>query len=321
MMNKLTPVLIIIAVFITACGAPDRAVGEMAGGTAPQAVAAPAAPEAPAAELTVQTEIFSGDFYMDMDFAEEAWGDTWDTEVRSNIFENISLLDRMVIRTASLFMETGRFEYTVSNIERTIDNFGGFIESSNQHTIRRQGEDLWRADYVLRVPVDHFDTVNRYIMTFGEVVSFSTTSEDVTLQFQDLTSRLRIREEEERRLLRMIENTDDLAERIRLETRLANLRIVMERYNRRMTELDHLASFSTIHLSLAEVSEKPVISPYDDNFFIRITTAFGSSIDFSLALLEGIAILAAMLVLPLAILAVPILSGLLIVKRMRRHTN
>ena len=218
-------------------------------------------------------------------------------------------------------METDRFEYTVSGIERTVNNFGGFVESSSRHIIRRQGEDIWHADYVLRVPVDHFDMVNRYIMAFGEVVNFSTTSEDVTLQFQDLTSRLRIREEEERRLLTMIENTNDLNELIRLETRLANLRIVMERYSRRMTELDHLAGFSTIHLSLTETSEKSAIIPYDYNFFIRMTTAFGSSVDFSFALLEGMAILVAMLALPLAILAVPVLAGLIIVRRMRRDAN
>jgi len=333
MMSKLISVLIITVVFMTACGAGG---GTSAGGgmafEAP--AAAPAAPMTDAASvvespahaadgglaLRSQAEVSFDDFYMDVEFVEEALGD-WDTDVGSDVFGSAALLERMVVRTASLFMETDRFDYTVSGIERTIDNFGGFIENSSRRITRRQGESFWHVDYVLRVPVDHFDTVNRYIMTFGDVVNFSTTSEDVTLQFQDITSRLRIREEEERRLLTMIENTDDLSELIRLETRLANLRIIMERYTRRMTELDHLASFSTIHLSLSEVSEKSEIIPYGDNFFVRMTTAFDSSIEFSLALLEGIAILAATLVLPLVILAVPVLIGLFIIKKARRRTH
>ena len=228
-----------------------------------------------------------------------------------------SFTDRMVIRNASMSLDTTRFSYTFSAVERTVALYGGFIENSSTWlSTNHMGEEFWRADFVLRVPVDYFDTVNNDIMALGEVVNFSTTSEDVTMQFQDLESRLRIREEEERRIEAMLENTANLEELIRLESRLANLRLVMERYTRRMIEIDQLASFATINLSLREVSEEDIVALYTDITFIdRIAGAFDTSINITLGLLEGFAVLIASIVLPITILSLPVLGAVMFVKK------
>jgi len=291
-MKKLFKLLLILTVLtvISACGSGDRTYGGGSVAMAPAPAAAPAAPAVDSADV----------------------GFTMESAAQTNF------LDRMVIRNAHLSMETERFDRTVHEVERIVEIYGGFIESSNHWLshARDREEAFWFADFTLRVPVDHFDAANRDIKALGLVVSFSTTSEDVTMQFQDLESRLRIREEEERRILTMIENTTDLDELIRLETRLANLRIVMERYQRHKTEIDHLASFSTIHLSLREVeSEDATAILQVDSFTNRMTTAFSDSIEFSLALIEGFVVLIAAVILPIAIIAAPILLVLYLRKR------
>lgn len=294
--------LILAVIFISACGAGGAGYG--AGSPAPAAAPAPGATTA----LPVN-ETAAADVMMDRDGSGG-----------SGLFGvgDPAILDRMVIRNAHISLETERFSGTIIDVERIVAIYGGFIESSNQWLMRVRDEEFWYADYILRVPVDYFDAVNRDLMALGTVASFSTTSEDVTMQFQDIESRLRIRQEEERRILNMIEAAEELEDLIRLETRLANVRIAMERYSRRMAEIDHLASFSAIHLHIIEVEEEREIVPYAAGFFSNIAAAFDGSISFSLALLEGIAVLVASVILPLALLAVPALAAYLIVKKVAR---
>jgi hypothetical protein len=138
------------------------------------------------------------------------------------------------------------------------------------------------------------------------------------MQFQDIESRLNIREEEERRILAMIESTGSLEELIRLEARLGDLRLAIERYRRRMMEIDHMASFSTIDLMLSEVSEDEAIVPLDASFGDRMAAGFQGSVEFSLRLLEGVAMLAAMVALPLFIISLPVLAAFFIIRRINR---
>ena len=237
---------------------------------------------------------------------------------------NIEFIDRMIVRSASITTETSEFSRTVNEVERIVAIYGGFIENSSQWLARmhtRTGiEEFWQASYTLRVPVDYFDMVNRDLMALGNPVDFFTSSDDVTMQFADMESRLRIRQEEERRILAMIEVTTELEELIRLETRLADLRIVLDGHQRRMTELDHLASFSTIHLSIIEVMEDDytVIAPYVDSFGDRIAEAFGASLEFSIVLLEGFAIFVAAVILPLSVIGLLVFVVIIIVRKALR---
>jgi hypothetical protein len=156
-------------------------------------------------------------------------------------------------------------------------------------------------------------------MALANVIDFSSASEDVTMQFADMQSRLNIRLEEERRILTMIENTDDIESLIRLEHRLGNVRMTIDGIRRQMTEVDHQASFSTITLNLFEISEDEEVIPYVETFGGRMARAFGSSLDVSLMLVEIMAVVFASIVLPLAIVALPIWGGFMVVRKVRNR--
>ena len=229
---------------------------------------------------------------------------------------SVEQIEQMLIRTAHLSLETSRFSYTADEAERLTALYGGFVESAGRSLTRGRATEFWVANYVLRVPVAHFDTVIRAVSALGNVRDYSTSSEDVTAQFRDMESRMRIREEEERRVLAMIENTSEIEALIQLESRLGDLRLDMERQRSRMAEIDNLASFSTIHLHVTEVPENA--PDEDDSFFAQLGAAFDDSVNFSLGLLTGLALLAAALVLPLSIVGVIILGIFLLLKKLSR---
>ena len=307
--------LIIAAIFISACGADNSA-----GFTAEAPAAAPVA-DAPMLQRQVVTEVMEeAEFFFESD--DSAWAYAAESEVFGSDLTFASqqinlMLERMVVRNSNIILETSQFLHAVHEVDRIVARHGGFIESSNQWLSgrARSDEDFWNASYTLRIPVDNFDAANRDLQALGYLRDFSTFSEDVTMQFADMESRLQIRLEEERRIMAMIENTEDLSELIRLEARLSDLLIAIDAHKRSMTELDMLASFSTIHLSISEAEEEGIVPVYLDGFGGRIAEAFAGSVEFTVLLLEGFAILLASVILPLAIMGLIIFGIFLLVKR------
>jgi len=229
-------------------------------------------------------------------------------------------LDRMVVRNAWLDMETTEFQRVTREVDSIVLIYGGFIEHSSMQTRRRRGNDYWVANYTIRIPVTYFDMVNRDLMSLADVIDFNSSSEDVTMHFADMESRLSIRLEEERRILAMIENAEDIEDLIRLERRLGDLRIRIESYRRQMTQIDHQASFSTITLTVMEVSEEEEVIAYAETFGDRMANAFGASVDVGLWMIETIAMGFAFVAVPLSVVAVlslPVLGGIVMIRRMR----
>jgi len=287
--------LIIFAVLLAACG----------GGSvtyAPVPEAAPVAAEAPRS-LLAETQI-AWDMDVDFNMTEESFTSwSYDIALSPTPAPNTILDERMVIRNSNISLDVSDFNGTVVTIEEIINSYGGFVENADQWQFF-ENRLLWQGNFTLRVPVAHFDTVNGLITELGHVTNFSAWSEDVTLQFTDMQSRLAVREEEERRILSVLESTDDLEILIELEARLANTRIVLERYRRRMTELDHLASFSTITVWLREASENEYVFSIFDGFTGRIASAFSNSVSLGFMFLEGIGVVIAALAVPVSLMAV-----------------
>jgi len=227
---------------------------------------------------------------------------------------------RMIIRSADLGLNTFYFGETVEGIHRIVANRGGFVESSHQWMIEAPHDNsllLWRAEFVLRVPVGLFDRVNTELVDLAQVSRFSTVSEDVTMEFHDLTSRSRIREEELRRTELMLDAATNLNDILRLESQLTSLRLAVDAYQRRLTEIDQLASFSTIRLAVYEVIEiceieedegneaYYIIPPTgEDGFGTQLLTAFSASWDFVVSILTSIALFVALTGLPVVIFVV-----------------
>jgi len=125
-----------------------------------------------------------------------------------------------------------------------------------------------------------------------------------------LTSRLQIREEEKRRLEVMLDMATDLTDILRLEAQLTTMQLVVDAYRRRLTEIDHLASFSTITVRVYETAEmydleeeeEKYYPVYIDSFGTRFMAALNASLDFGVAILTGIAIFFAWVGLPVLLI-------------------
>jgi len=290
-MKKISLLLVLI-LFLAACGnsmnMEPAASADMAFETPP--------PSANFEETIFFSVADTGDWVAENFVPEPSPGST-----TASFEPSILPLQRLIIRNADIQLRTYEFDQTMTDIEQIVSNRGGFVENSRMWSDSAWHDrtiQLWRVEYTLRVPVGLFDQTNRELTELAQVQHFSTTSEDATMEFSDLASRVRIREEELRRVELMLANAIEISDIINLEARVTNIRLAVDAYNRRMTEIDQLAGFSTITMTVHEVVEIEEVAYIPDSFGTRLIAGFSASLNFMTTVGTGLAMFIAWVGLP-----------------------
>lgn len=240
----------------------------------------------------------------------------------------LSMMQRMIIRSSEMAINTLNYDDTIARVAVVVANRGGFIETSRQWRVFHPEYDqwLWQAEYVLRVPVGLFDTTNQDLMALGQVRYFSTQSQDATREFNDLATRLVIREAELTRVEQQLYEATTLEEILRLESTLTTLRLNIDAYRRRREEIDHLAAFSTISLTVfnvLELAEDDYVwyeaeippPPPEDGFGSSLGRAFSASANATLQALEIAAIFIATIILPASLFGTLAFGAYVLIKK------
>jgi hypothetical protein len=220
---------------------------------------------------------------------------------------------RHIIRRVTFELESEYFHSAVQSLRGIPISFDGYIESETLTTTHSP-----RLTLVMRVPSANFELALEAIEGVDgiEIMHRHQSAEDVTDQFYDLAAGLETRRIEEERVLALIEEADAIAERLALESRLSNVRQIIESY---LSQLDRMAgqiAYSTITVTLlCTEREEPAAAP---TLGERIGGAFGDSVDGTVGALQGIIIFLVSVALPAALLA--IFGGLvwLVVRKVRR---
>ena len=204
---------------------------------------------------------------------------------------------RHIIQTGHVTLES---EYTdfhdaVAQLRTLAPAADGYIESE-----MLTGTGVRRFTIVLRIPTDQFDDVMAHVAKIANVTEVHQSAEDVTAQFYDTISRLETREIEEERILVLIEEATNIHDILALETRLSNVRQVMESYRAQLNNMAGRIRYSTIHVTLTSLPEDWVpaaMTPLGD----RMGEAFGDSVGGTVAVMQDIVVFLAGAIIPLVI--------------------
>ena len=105
--------------------------------------------------------------------------------------------DRMIILQAWLQLNVKDFEKAEQNIEKKVNEYGGYIVESN---VYREDDESVSGNMTVRIPEKHFQ--NFLTATEGEaadILKRNVTGQDVTEQYVDLKSRVKSKREVEAR--------------------------------------------------------------------------------------------------------------------------
>lgn len=179
---------------------------------------------------------------------------------------SVRISEAKLIYTGEMSIQTTDLTQAVQSIETLITRCGGYIERRNSYTEQ--------SDFTIRVPQDQFDY---FMSTAGEqpncrVLSLSTQTEDIGEQYADVENRLEtlnVKLERLQTLLTQAESMDDI---ISIESALSDTESEIEQLTGQKNHYDNLINFSTITLSVWQVST--LDEGIDPTFSERLSSGF-----------------------------------------------
>ncbi len=296
MKKKLVALLALIGVLtFTGCGAGDMSKNAMAGAAYDMADAA--------AESYAYEE-------------EMAYDTSASTSADNNaerVEESAQGTNRKLIRTVSMNVETENYDQLLPDIEKKVTEYGGYIEdSSSYNRTNSYGKEEGReANMTIRIPAENLDAFLHVVSDQTNVTYKSENVSDVTLSYVDLQSHKKALEEEQKRLLQLMEEAETIEDLITIEDRLTQVRYELESMESQIRTYDNQVDYSTVSIAITEVKTYTPVE--EESAWTRIQKGFAERTEAVLEGLENFGIWFVVHIPDLIVLAVIVIIILLII--------
>lgn len=208
--------------------------------------------------------------------------------------------DRKLITTADLSLDVTDFDAATGEIERQVEELGGYLASSSKGG-SAEGANRW-AEYQARIPAGRLGAFLDSAGGTGTVISLTQGTTDVTSAYVDNEARLESLRTQEERLLELMAQAEKLEDLILLEDKLTEVRYEIESITGQQKLYDNQVAYATVSLYVNEVSRETITAP---TFADRIAEAFyGSGRNFLQMLENGLILLIYMLPMLLVVLVI-----------------
>ena len=167
--------------------------------------------------------------------------------------------ERKIIETISLTIQTREFDELLDEIEAQVNELGGYIESSSVSGREFGSSTNRHASLEVRIPWAVSDEFTAYISENSAVVSRNVSTEDITLKYVDMESRVNALEAEKTALEAILEQASTVSEVIEVRDKLTSVIYEIESYKSQLKTYDNLVEYTTITMEIDEV-EKIVVT-------------------------------------------------------------
>jgi hypothetical protein len=157
--------------------------------------------------------------------------------------------ERMIIRSGYMTLVVVDVASAVEQITNLAAAYDGFVVSSNSW----QDRDRMVGNISIRVTSERFDEALQKLRELAvEVRSESTSGQDVTEEYVDLSAKLRNLEAAEKQLLKLMEQAGEVSDILDVQRELVKTRGDIEQTKGRMQYLEQSAAMSYIEISLEQ---------------------------------------------------------------------
>lgn len=189
--------------------------------------------------------------------------------------------ERKIVKHSNLSLETKEFDAAMPKLIEVVESVGGYIESQNTNglSIKDENEYYTRSVQInARIPVDKVDQVTASVGELCNIVSRNDSMDDITDTYYDTDAHLNVLEQQEKKLLELLDKAEELEDVISLETALSDVRYQIESLTASINRMDSQVTYSYLGLYLEEVGEynQPIRTP--KNFGDRISASFTRSL-------------------------------------------
>ena len=175
-----------------------------------------------------------------------------------------------IIYTAYLSIETQDFDWSQQQLNETLSDVDGYMESSNEYT--DSTDNTRTLSLTLRVPKGSYSAfLGVAENVLGNVTSKSESADDVTTQYLDLQARLDNLTAQRTRLQELQASASDLSDLLQIESSLSDVQYQIESYQSQMNWYSNQVEYCTINITLDEVE---TLTSTDNSFGSRLNNAF-----------------------------------------------
>lgn len=185
--------------------------------------------------------------------------------------------NQKLIRTVRLNAETEDMDTLLSQVEARIDELGGYVEAREVHNGSMYNSKRYRsASLTVRIPAAQLDSFVSHVGEVSNITNNTETTQDVTLQYVAIESRIKALETEQATLLELMKKADNMSDLLTIESRLTDVRYELENIASQLRVYDNKVNYGTIHLSITEVVEYS--EPEPENGWQRMGKGFVKSL-------------------------------------------
>lgn len=156
---------------------------------------------------------------------------------------------RMVVQTAQIDLQVADAKRSLNDAMTMTQGLGGFVESSG---ISGAQGGLPTATATLRVPQPKFSVAMQRLRDMGDVLSESSSGDDVTGQYADVDARLKVLRTEEEQYRTILGQTKKISDILEVKDRLGQVRQEIESLDAQRVALKNQARLSTITASFQQ---------------------------------------------------------------------
>lgn len=235
-----------------------------------------------------------------------------------------NFVERKIVYSVNTRLQTKDLNKALDMIKTNLTECGGYIQSeemSNNGSIDYKYQS--RSSYMeLRIPSSKLEQFlagleheNLY------TVSMYKDSMDYSESYYDKESRIASLRIQEKRLLELLEQAQDITVMLDIENRLSNIRYDIESLTKQMNIIDSKVDYSTVTVSISEVVNYDEIETEPKTFFEEIKEAIKESWESFVEGMKDFVIWFILAFPALVIWFVIIGSVILIIKKMRRKNR
>lgn len=235
----------------------------------------------------------------------------------NNTASNAILAQRKVIRNANISLEVDDFNIAYGQIKSIIGAFG-YIQESNikkdKIYVNSQQKLITKGVIVIRVDKDRFDSVLSDVQGLGTLMDQSIKGDDVTDQFIDTESMLRLLKYEESRLEEYLYKLTDPDTIFKTQSRLTEIRQQIEKLTGNLKKWTDLVELSTITINITEKGPGSIQSK-EPGYFEKLLNGFSNSFKGIISFLGAVLIFIAQALPVLVLIAIIAVLALWVYRR------
>lgn len=182
-----------------------------------------------------------------------------------------------LIKRVNIDAETEDLSALLPQLTNKISELGGYIESQELYNGSLYSSyRSRRVNLTIRIPAERLGEFTTQVEGISNVVNYSETTDDVTLQYVDTESRVKALEVEQERLLELLAKAETMSDLLEIEDRLTDVRYELESYASQLRTLQNKVSYATVYLYVDQVKVYTEVEP--QTVWQRITGGFSENL-------------------------------------------